>query len=483
MTSSDRGIWYDARVSPLALFSAGLVIGALVASVFWLVRSRAADSATALAGENARRVVELERQLGVERQQVSGALSRLETLTGERAALGAQLESERASSAEKLAVVADAQRQLKDTFEALSGEALRRSQESFLQLAQERLGQYQQASSSDLEARQQAITELLKPVRESLERVDTQLVRVDRERVGSYESVAQQLKGLSDTHDRLRRETDSLVRALRSPNVRGRWGEVQLRRVVELAGMIDYCDFTEKESATTDEGARLTPDLIIRLPGGTTIVVDSKVPIDAYLQSVDAPDEPAREAKLRDHARQVREHVKALGKKRYWEQFRPTPEFVVMFMPGEALLSGALQYDTELIEIAATQRVIPASPLTLIAVLRAVAYGWQQNRLVENAEQLSQLGKEMYDRLCTMADNLAGLGTNLRQAVESYNRTIGTIESRVLVTARRFRDMGVSTPDELEEVKTVQVAVRDARAPELTGLFDDEAVDGEIIRS
>ena len=464
------------------MFATGLVLGALGASVFWLVRSRAADSATAMAGENARRVVELERQIGLERQQVSAALSRIEVLVSERAALGAALESERTASAEKLAVVADAQRQLKDTFEALSGEALRRSQESFLQLAQERLGQYQQASVSDLQARQQAITELLKPVRESLERVDKQLVTVDKERVGTYQSVSEQLRSLHATQEELRRETGSLVRALRSPNVRGRWGEVQLRRVVEVAGMIDYCDFIEKESATTDEGGRLTPDLIIRLPNARTIVVDSKVPIEAYLQSIDAPDETGRETKLRDHARQVRDHVKALGRKKYFEQFTPTPEFVVMFMPGEALLSSALQHDNELIELAATQRVIPASPLTLIAVLRAVAYGWQQNQLVHNAEELSTLGKEMYDRLCNMAENLGDLGKNLRQAVESYNRTVGTIESRVLVTARRFRDMGVSTPDELEEVKTVQVAVRDARAPELTGLFDDEAVDGEVLK-
>ena len=442
-------------MSPVALFLIGLALGALGATVFWLLRSRGTDT---------------------------DAAARIEALASERAALRAALDAERASAAEKLATVLDAQRQLKDTFEALSGEALRRSQESFLQLAQEKLGQYQQASASDLKARQQAITELLKPVRESLEKVDKQLVNVDRERAGAYQSVSEQLRSLSATHDELRRETGSLVRALRSPNVRGRWGEVQLRRVVEVAGMIDYCDFVEKESATTDEGGRLTPDLIIRLPGGTTIVVDSKVPIEAYLQSIDTADEPSREAKLREHARQVREHVKALGRKRYWEQFKPTPEFVVMFMPGEALLSSALQYDTELIEIAAVQRVIPASPLTLIAVLRAVAYGWQQNSLVQNAEELSKLGKEMYDRLCTMADNLGTLGTNLRQAVEAYNRTIGTIESRVLVTARRFRDMGVSTPDELEEVKSVQVAVRDARAPELTGLFDEDAVDGEILK-
>ena len=436
------------------MFAVGLVLGALGASVYWLMRSRKTET---------------------------DALARIEALAGDRAALNAALEAERASAADKLAIVLDAQRQLKDSFEALSGEALRRSQESFLQLAQERLGQYQQASASDLQARQQAIAELLKPVRESIDRVDKQLVNVDKERVGAYESVAQQLRTLSSTHDDLRRETGSLVRALRSPNVRGRWGEVQLRRVIEVAGMIDYCDFTEKESSTTDEGARVTPDLIIRLPNGKTLVVDSKVPIEAYLQSVDTEDEAAREIKLRDHARQVRDHVKALGRKRYWEQFTPTPEFVVMFMPGEALLGSALQYDNELIELAAAQGVIPASPLTLIAVLRAVAYGWQQDLIVRNAEELSKLGKEMYDRLCTMADNLSGLGTDLRRAVESYNKTIGTIESRVLVTARRFRDMGVSTPDELEEIKTVQVAIRDARAPELTGLFDDEAVDGEVV--
>lgn len=475
-------------MSPQSLFLAGLIVGALAASVFWLLRARGADAARALAAEHERRSADLARQLETERQQMGALVARIETLTGERASLGAALEAERASSAEKLAAVQDAQRQLKDTFEALSAETLRRSQESFLQLAQEKLGQFQQASSADLQARQTAIAELLAPVRESLAKVDTQLVHVDRERRGAFESVATQLRSLSDTHERLRKETDSLVRALRSPNVRGRWGEVQLRRVVELAGMMDYCDFVEKESATNEEGARLTPDLIIRMPGGASIVVDSKVPIEAYLQSIDAPDDATREAKLREHARQVRDHVKALGKKRYWEQFRPTPEIVVMFMPGESLLSGALQYDTELIELAAAQRVIPASPLTLIAVLRSVAYGWQQNLLAKNAEELSRLGKELYDRLCTMADNLSGLGTNLRQAVEAYNRTIGTIEGRVLVTARRFRDMGVSTPKELEEVDSVQVAVRDARAPELTGLFDEDNEEedketGLIIRS
>lgn len=464
---------------PYALFLIGLVLGALAASVFWLLRARRADTAGALAAENARRVVDLERQLGEARQQVAHAQGRVETLTGERAALSAALEAERASASEKLALVTDAQQQLKDTFEALSSATLQRSQESFLQLAQEKLGQFQQASAGDLAARQQAIAELLKPVRESLTRVDQQLVAVDRERAGAYQSVAEQLRSLHAAQEELRRETGSLVRALRSPNVRGRWGEVQLRRVVEVAGMIDYCDFIEKESATTDEGARFTPDLVIRMPGGRTIVVDSKVPIDAYLQSVDAADEAAREARLKEHARQLREHVRALGRKRYFEQFTPTPEFVVMFLPGEALLASALQHDNELIELAAAQRVIPASPLTLIAVLRAVSYGWQQDLLVKNAEELSRLGKEMYDRLGTMAENLGSLGTNLRQAVESYNRTIGTIEGRVLVTARRFRDMGVSTPAELEEVRTVQVAVRDIRAPELTGLFDDETVDAD----
>lgn len=464
----------------LAALAVGLALGALSASVYWLGRLRKSETAGALAAENARRAADLEVQLASARQAAAAAVARIETLAGEKAALAASLEAERAAAADKLATVADAQRQLKDTFEALSAETLRRSQESFLQLAQERLGQYQQASSSDLQARQQAIVELLKPVRESLERVDSQLARVDKERAGSYESVATQLRTLSETQERLRRETDSLVRALRSPNVRGRWGEVQLRRVVEIAGMLDYCDFTEKESTTSDDGGRLTPDLIIRLPGGRSIIVDSKVPIEAYLQSVDAADDAAREAKMKEHARQVREHIKALGKKRYWEQFKPTPEFVVMFMPGESLLSGALQYDQELIEIAAEQRVIPASPLTLIAVLRSVVYGWQQNLLARNAEELSRLGKEMYDRLCTMADNLGALGTQLRQAVEAYNRTIGTIEGRVLVTARKFREMGVSTPKELEQIDTVQVAVRDARAPELTGLFDEETIDAEV---
>jgi len=345
---------------------------------------------------------------------------------------------------------------LKDAVAALSAEALRQNNQSFLQLAR---------SSID-------------PVRETLEKLDAHLRDTGKDQA----SLRGQLVAVSRTQEQLQTQTQALVNALKSPNQRGRWGEVQLRNVLERAGMTEYCgDFTEKDFVEDDDGRRAIPDVTVRLPNGSCIVIDSKVPIDAYLNATDAADDGKRAALLRDHARQVREHVKSLAAKTYWARFTPTPELVVMFLPGEPLFSAALQQDPTLFDFAADQRVIPASPLTLLALLRTVASAWQQQRLARNAEEVRALGTELYDRLAVMAENIQSVGMNLRQAGAAYDRFIGSIESRVLVTARRFKDLGVSATRDLPELEPARVELREPRAPELRAPVQESLIEAEAI--
>ena len=389
------------------------------------------------------------------------------------AQLETTLDHERRMSAEKLTLLEESGVRQREAFAALSAEALRQNSQSFLDLARASLGEFQRQAATDLDGRQKAIGEVLQPFKEALARVDTQIQAVERERVGSYAALVEQLKGLALTQQQLHTETNNLVRALRSPNVRGLWGEMQLRRVVEVAGMLEHCDFVQKETAETEDGARRTPDLLVRLPGGRQIVVDSKVPTDAYMRAVEATDQATRDTLLKDHARQVRNHIKSLGAKAYWDQFQPTPEFVFMFLPGEPLIAAALQQDPTLLEFGLTQRVIPASPLTLIALLRAVAFGWQQQQIAMNAQEISELGRQLYDRLRKLAEHFERIGRSLTGTIDAYNDAVGSLESRVLVTARRLKDLGVRGTEELPEVETVDVVPRPARAPELTGLFED----------
>jgi DNA recombination protein RmuC len=410
----------------------------------------------------------------------SRARGAFEALLQEKSALAASLEAERRAAADKIALLKDAETRLRDAFSALSSQALKQNNESFLQLARTSLGEFQKAATIDLEGRQKAIDTLVQPLRESLTRVDTKLNDVERGRAAAQAQLAEQLRSLTQSQHVLHAETSKLARALRSPNVRGQWGEVQLRRVLESAALLEGTHFDVKESARTEDG-RVTPDVLVRLPGGKNVVVDAKVPLAAYLDAMECEDDAQRDGKLKDHARQVKDHVTRLSNKAYWAHFQPAPDIVVMFVPGEALLSAALQQDPALLDYSMGKGVMLASPLTLNALLRAVAYGWQQETIARNAQEISELGRALYDRIAKLAEHFENVGRSLARSVQCYNQAVGTLESRVLVTARRLKDKGISASEEFPEVDTIDQIPRALGAPELAGLFDDVPVDAEAV--
>lgn len=386
--------------------------------------------------------------------------ARVLELTAGQAALQVALDKERESAEEKLRMLESARTQLADAFKALSSEALERNNRQFLDLAKTQLESFQQQAKSDLEMRQSQIGESLKPIKESLGRVDAQIQELEKARVGAYQSLSQQVDQLMREQVLLRGETSNLVGALKQPGVRGRWGEIQLRRVVELAGMLAHCDFFEQQSIDTESG-RLRPDLIIKLPGNRHVIVDSKVPLSGYLAALESSDDATRTLKLQEHARAVKTHILALSRKGYAEQLRDSAEFVVLFLPGEVFFSAALEQDPSLIEAGVDQGVMIATPTSLIALLRAVHYGWRQEQIARNAEQISVLGKEIYERLSTMGEHWAKVGNSLQQAVDGYNKATASLESRVMVTARRFRDLDPALDvDKLGELESIDVTPR-----------------------
>jgi DNA recombination protein RmuC len=380
----------------------------------------------------------------------------------------ADLEHERSRAEERLATLGDAQERLSASFKALSAEALQASMGQLVELSRSQLQTAQAQAKGDLEKRQQAVEQLVAPLKEQLGRVDTQLTRLDQERRESRGRLEAQLRTLTDTGQRLRDETGALVTALRKPNARGQWGQMQLRNVVELAGMLRHCDFAEQSSMPGSE-TTLRPDLIVNLPGGKKVVVDAKAPLQGVLDAYQARDEAEREGHLKDHARLLRKHVKALADKAYWDGLDTAPDFVVMFLPGEHLYSAALEVDPSLIEDAMTRRVLIATPTTLLAILWAVAYGWQQERVAESAQAISDLGRELHARLVKLSNLVATLGTRLNSTVKAYNETVGSYEARVLPAARRFADHGaVADGRELPELEHVTTSARNVNATELT---------------
>jgi DNA recombination protein RmuC len=469
--------------------------GVALAAVWFFLRARAdrevatvraqlgseAASAAARADEASKHALDLQHQLRARETLLDSLHQELTRAREEAARLEAELDAERRAALEKLGLLREAESRLRDAFAALSSEALRQNNQSFLELARTSLSEFQHTARLDLDGRHKSIEDLVKPLKDSLARVDGALQQVDQNRVGTHSAIAEQLRAMQSAQQSLQLETARLVQALRSPNVRGLWGELQLRRVVEAAGMLEYCDFDVKESATAD-GVRLTPDLLVRLPGGKNVVVDAKVPSAAYLDAMETDDETVRDGKLKEHARQVRDHIVRLGNKSYWQHFQPAPDLVVMFVPGETLLSVALQRDPALLEFSLTRGVMLASPLTLMAMLRAVAYGWQQEKVARNAQEISDLGRQLYDRIRVMAVHFEEVARGLMRSVDAYNRAVGSLESRVLVTARRLKDKGITAPEELPELETIDQTARPIGAPELTGLFEEEPVEGVIVK-
>ncbi len=378
--------------------------------------------------------------------------------------LQAELEAERRASAEKSSAFEEARQQLGNSFNALAAQALKHNSSEFLKLAQENFKQLHIRSQNELSEREKAVENLVKPIREAMAKTEQQIRHMEQERQTAYGSLTKHLETMAETQRILQSETRNLVQALRRPEVRGQWGEMTLKRLAELAGMVEHCDFFEQEQVRTEDGNALRPDMIVRMPDGRDIVVDAKTPLDAYLSAMEAATDEEKQTALLRHARKVRERVRELSTKAYWQQFKNTPDFVVLFIPGDQFLSAALDQDRKLLEDAMAEKVILATPTSFIALLRAVAYGWRQQALAENAEHIRQVGEELYSRLGTFAEYLGKLGRSLDSSVSHFNKAVGSFDARILPSARKFTEMGIHAKKELEEPTPLEKNVRQMQA-------------------
>ena len=446
----------------------GLIIGLLAGAALGVVVGLLARSGQVASARTAE--VRLEDAVGANQRlvgDVAGLQQQLATTRSETVRLATELDHQRRAAEERAATFDETRQQLTGEFARLSTAALQKNNEQFLQLADTKLKETREAAEGELAKRQVAIEQLLKPIGEQLGKYDEGMQRLEVERERAYVTLTEQMKHLSTSHDHLQKETGNLVKALRAPQSRGQWGELQLRRVVEMAGMLEHCDFDEQVTSDAD-GGRMRPDMVVHSPGGMNVAVDAKVPMQAFLDANEADDETVRRAHMAKHGRQLRAHIDQLAKKEYWKRVDPSPEYVVAFVPGDPLLTAALEHEPGLMEYAAANNVLLATPTSLIALLRSAAYGWQQDTLAENAREVQQLGTELYQRLSLLGEHVAGVGKGLSSAVSAYNRAIGSLESRVLVTARRFVEMGVAGGEkELPPPTSIDITTRALQSPEL----------------
>jgi len=451
-------------------FGVGVLVGALLGALtfgLWIasrIRASTHDQLLAI-GERAQRAESLSDELRRQVQQDRLDLDRLRQDLSEASQARSIAETKAAETAlhlhEQKTLLGQARQELAETFQALSGEALKQNNEAFLNLARSSFETLQAEAKGDLAQRQQAIDSLVKPLQDSLHRYDDQLRQLEQSRQAAYGGLDQHLKLLAESQQRLQFETGNLVKALRAPAVRGQWGEITLKRVAELAGMVTHCDFFEQESITV-EGSRLRPDMVVQLPGGRQIIVDAKTVLAGYLDAHEAPTEELRLEGMRRHAAQVRSRMDELSVKAYWNQFAQAPEFVVLFLPGEQFLGAALEHDPRLIEDGFLRSVVLATPTTLMALLRAVAYGWRQEQLTEHAEEAGRLGKDLYERMAVLTEHLNDVGQALGKSVLAYNKAVGSLETRILPAARRFKDLGVSSEKDIPMLDPVELVSRKA---------------------
>jgi DNA recombination protein RmuC len=402
---------------------------------------------------------------------LAGKLGRLRN---EYAQLETELDHERMRALEKQAALEQLNLQLKDTFNAMATEALNSNNEQFLRLAKESLGQFHIKAEGELEKREKAVENLVKPIRDALEKTEKQVERMESGRQQAHGALTKHLETMAESHRLLQSETRNLVQALRRPEVRGQWGELTLKRLAELAGMVEHCDFQEQASVQTDNGQQ-RPDMIVRMPDKREIIVDAKTPLDAYLSAVESVNDDERKTRLEQHARNVRARIRELSSKSYWQQFRHSPDFVVLFIPGDQFLSAALDVDHTLIEDALSQNVILATPTSFVALLRAIAYGWRQEVLAENAEVIREVGQDLYGRLATFAEHLSRLGRSLDNSVSAYNKAISSYDSRILPGAKKFTELGVTARKEPPRLEPIERSARHVEAPEAIPASNDQS--------